>query len=196
MKPVRVTEEVFKTIDPNKYVMEKKYDGFRALLIMNGSPKLWTRDKNRIELPNNLVDQLNALNLPEGTVLDGEIWNPLKRGSWRHDRGVKCQLTFWDVIRVGYKDMSQLPLEERKKILDNLVLGKCEDIGSVEQLPASLEGYRKIAEEAELHKEATGLRSGFIHGAVLKRKGSPRRDHAVRCAEHSDWMKLVLWPQN
>lgn len=192
-KPVRVTESVFGTIDTSAYVMERKYDGFRAVLIVGrGRCELWTREQRRIEMPDNLASQVASLGLPDGTVLDGEIWTPTKRGSWRHNRSVVCQLTFWDAIWAGRSDLSRAPLEERTAALRGLVDGKATDVAVVEQLPASLEGYRRIVEEAEAFRASSESRSGFVHGAVLKRRGSPRRDHSTRCVEHPDWLKLVI----
>lgn len=191
-KPVRVTESVFTTLDTSKYVMERKYDGFRAIVIAGRATELWTREQKRIEMPDNLATQLRDLRLPEGTVLDGEIWTPTKRGSWRHNRSVQCKLTLWDSIRVGYRDVSQAPLEERTDLLRGLVTGRVQDVATVEQLPATLEGYRRLVDEAEKFRASSLSRSGFVHGAVLKRRGSPRRDHSTRSVEHPDWLKLVI----
>ena len=192
-KPVRVTESVFGTVDPSAYVMEKKYDGFRAILIVGrGRSELWTREQRRIEMPDNLASQVEDLALPDGTVLDGEIWTPTKRGSWRHNRQVRCSLTFWDAIWAGHRDLGHVALEDRVAELRKLVEGRAEDVSVVEQLPASLEGYRAVVEEAEAFRAGTQSRSGFVHGAVLKRRGSPRRDHSTRCVEHADWLKLVI----
>lgn len=196
-KPVRVTDDVFSSVvSEETHVLEKKYDGFRAVLIVESTYSLWTRDRKRLDIPLNLRDQLDSLALPRGTVLDGEIWNLEKRGSWRHDMREQCCLTFWDTIRVGGRPMSLLPLEERKAALDVLVAGKCADISVVEHLPASLSLLNEIRSDAESHRNKTGCRSGYIHGVVLKRKGSPRRDHATRCVEHSDWSKIVFFAQN
>jgi ATP-dependent DNA ligase len=195
-KPVRVTETVFGTVDLSKYVMEPKFDGFRAVLVVGKTAELWTREQRKIEMPDNLVRQLSEMGLPEGTVLDGEIWTPTKRGSWRHNRTVQCKLTFWDAIRDGYQDLSYASLEERVARLHALVDDKAQDVVTVEQVPASLAGYHEIVKEAEKFRATSQSRSGFIHGAVLKRKGSPRRDHATRCIEHPDWLKLIIASMN
>ena len=171
----------------------RNYDGYRVILIAENSKFiLFTRQKVEMVVPDNLREQLDILSLPEGTVLDGEIWTPTKRGSWRHNKTVQCNLTFWDAIRSGTRDMSQLALEERFAELVSLVDQKVPDIKVVKQTPANLDAYHKIVAEAEQFRAAQHSRSGFIHGAVLKRKGSPRRDHATRSVEHPDWLKLVI----
>lgn len=174
--------------------MEKKYDGFRVVPRTDPySTRLWTREKQPIDATDNLLPQLAALNLKPGTVLDGEIWTPTKRGSWRHDKTVQCLITLWDVIRDGSKDLSKTPLEERRHILQNLVEGTdCPDITVVESVDLTKENYESIKEEANAFRDKTGSRSGFIHGVVIKRKKSPRRDHATRSTEHPDWLKIVF----
>lgn len=174
-------------------MIEPKFDGFRTLLIVeNNRHRLFTRQKVEMVVPDNLREQLSTLSIPKGTVLDGEIWTPTKRGSWRHNKTVQCRLTFWDIIRSGTRDISQLALEERYAELVRLIDQKAPDITVVKQVPASLEAYHEIVAEAEQFRTAAHSRSGFIHGAVLKRKGSPRRDHATRSVEHPDWLKLVI----
>jgi ATP-dependent DNA ligase len=75
MKPVRANWNIFRTLDPSKYTMEAKYDGFRCLVQADDSISLWTRDKVRMAVPDNLAEQLQSLHLLPGTLLDGEIWN-------------------------------------------------------------------------------------------------------------------------
>lgn len=194
MKPVRVKDSIFERKGGlGNYVLERKFDGWRALVMAGpGGVTLWTRGRTRIDMPDNLRAQLDSLSLPEGTILDGEIWTPSKRGTWRHNRSVICRLTLWDAIRVGTRDLSAVPLEDRRHELEVLLNGGTEDVVVIEQLPASAEAYAKIKHEAELFRKQTQSRSGFVHGVVLKRAGSPRRDHAVRCIEHPDWLKIVF----
>jgi len=191
-KPVKVPENVFKTLDASKYTMERKFDGWRAIVVQAGTTSLWTRDKVRIEMPDNLEEQLAELRLPEGTILDGEIWNPLKRGSWRHDKKVMCKLTLWDVVRDGPRDLSLRPIEERRTILDELLGKKTPDVETVQWLDATPEIFGEVLREVQAFRDENALRSGFVHGVVLKRKGSPRRDHATRCVEHPDWLKIIF----
>lgn len=191
-KPVRMPETAFKAMDLSGYTMERKYDGWRAIVDIGDSPCMWTREKVKIETPDNLAEQLGRLGLPRGTVLDAEIWNPTKRGSWRHDRRVQCMLTVWDVVRAGGREMGREPIEERRRVLADLLGAGTEHVRQVEAVDASLEAYSAILEEAREFREENAIRSGFVHGVVLKRRGSPRRDHATRCVEHPDWLKVVF----
>jgi ATP-dependent DNA ligase len=153
---------------------------------------LFTRDHTRIEIPENLSSQIQELALPVGTVLDGEIWNPEKRGAWRHSRKTRCMLTFWDVIRTGYENLEDKPLSERYQILRNLLAKNTEDISIIEQFEADSKLTKEIYESAITHRNNIKSRSGYIHGIVLKRKNSPRRDHATKTHEHPDWLKIVF----
>jgi len=193
-KPVRATWDVFQKLPLQNYVMEKKYDGWRAIVqVAAGGITMWTRDKAFIVMPDNLSKQLAALEMPEGTLLDGEIWNMTQRGAWRHNKSVVCALTLWDAMRVGHRDISNEPLEARRQQLEKLLEGKnTPDIKTTEILPADEKLAREIDVEAHSFREGAKARSGFIHGVVLKRRGSPRRDNAVRCVEHADWLKVVF----
>ena len=193
-KPVRATWDIFKKVNPDNYFMEKKYDGWRAIVqVADGGITLWTREKALIMMPDNLGKQLAALEMPEGTILDGEIWNMFKRGAWRSDRKAICALTLWDAIRVDKRDLSDEPIEVRRQQLEGLLAGKnAPDIKTTEILSADESLAHQIDEEAHSARDGAGARSGFIHGVVLKRRGSPRRDHAVSCKEHPDWLKIVF----
>lgn len=191
-KPVRITEQMFRKTEWANWRMEAKWDGFRSVLIVNGANQLWTRERKPIAMPDNLKDQLAALSLPAGTVLDGEIWTPVKRGSWRHDKTVVCNLAFWDIIQDGSKNLAQEKLENRHDRLVELVGDKVPNIVAVKQYPATVESFEEILKMAHDHRDTTDSKSGFIHGIVLKKLGSPRRDHPTRTIDHPDWLKVVF----
>lgn len=197
MKPMRINDSLLGSLKLEDYILEKKYDGYRALLIVEeGGFKLFTRQKVELPIPNNLRPQIESLKLPPGTMLDGELWTPASRGSWTHDRNVVCSLTFWDVIAHGGKSAGSTPLEDRRALLEGLLGKGTENVGLVEWEPVTKERIEEIRKEAMEHRVASQSRSGFIHGVVLKRKGSPRRDSPNRSVEHVDWMKIVYWAQN
>lgn len=196
-KPMKINDSLLGSLKLDDYVLEKKYDGYRALLIVEEAGfKLFTRQKVELPIPNNLRPQIESLKLPVGTVLDGELWTPSSRGSWTHDRNVVCSLTFWDVIAFDGKSVGSNTLEERRAVLENLLGAGTENVGLVVQEPVTKERIEEIRKEAMEHRVASQSRSGFVHGVVLKRKGSPRRDNPNRSVEHADWMKLVYWAQN
>lgn len=192
MKPVQIDIGAVADLRRGTYVMERKYDGWRALLIVNGRAKLWTRQRRRIEIPDSLQAAIDSLRLPPGTVLDGEIWNPVKRGGWKDPEGDGCRLTLWDCVRRGTEDVGSLPLERRREALESLVGEETGLVGMTSPVPASPEAVSAVLAEAKEARASGNLRSGFIHGVVLKRLGSPRRDHPTRSVEHADWLKVVF----
>jgi len=184
MKPVLTTEEALKSIDLSKYTLEKKYDGWRVIVIHEGQIKFYTRQKREIQVSNSIRDSLHKMNIPRGTVLDGEIWNPLKRAEWTN-------IDLWDVIRNGTHGMSKCPIEERKSQLQKLINGD-EVVKIVGSYQATFEIIEQIKEEAWEARKKNDLSSGFIHGVVLKKKGSLRYDNANRSTENPNWLKVVF----
>ncbi len=193
MKPVRIRESTLQSLRLGDYWLEPKLDGHRAILIVDGKKKnVWTRQKNPIKLPQNLLDQLAGLKLEDGTVLDGEIWNPLKRGGWESDGKEPCVLSFWDCVQRGTNNLSRRPIEERRRALVEIVGDRAKEIRVVSQEETTEQAVKKIMDEAKAFRKETQSRSGFVHGAVLKLKKSERKDHATRSVERSDWLKLVM----
>lgn len=192
MKPMRVTEAVLRR-NPGCYWMERKYDGHRAMITVSQERvAVWTRDKRPLGAPKAVMEAVQSLGMPEGTVLDGEIWSSSKRGGWRADGEDPCQVTLWDVLSVGFESLAAKSIEWRMDVLRDLVGGGPGVVSVVHREEASLESLEEIRAEAEEARRTRNARSGYIHGVVLKRKGSPRRDRANRCAEHADWLKILF----
>jgi len=194
MKPIRISKESLKDLDLGRYTLEKKYDGHRAILIVEGGKKkLFTRQKSPIAVPKDLEAHLSALDMEDGTVLDGEIWNPTKRGGWTSGNGRPSVLTFWDCVREGEFDLSQHPVEERRAALGRIIGEGNPGVQCVvAEEKFGKERVEEIFREASAVRKEIQSRSGFVHGVVLKLRGSRRRDHATRTQEHSDWMKIVF----
>lgn len=193
MKPVPVPMEAIDRLDLPKYHLEVKLDGWRAVLTArDGKVALWTRMKTPIVITPFLQAKLLAFGIQDGTVLDGEIWNPLKRGGWTVDGKEPSVLTFWDCVRDGTRDLSARPLEERRAALEGILGDGNGDVRIVEQEEATGARVREVYEEASAVRRESRSRSGFVHGVVLKLRGSPRRDHATVSKEHPDWLKVVF----
>jgi ATP-dependent DNA ligase len=193
MKPILINNEVLKGLNPLDYTIEPKWDGWRIIIVTNlNRVSTFTRQKTPLKLPMSLQNELNDLDLPVGTVMDGEIWSPMKRGGWNNLPKGQCKLSFWDVMRHGSKNISNESIETRRQILNSLFT-PTENIAQTNVYDVSLENLQKLEQQAREVRDGQALRSGFIHGVVLKRNGSPRRDHACRSIEHPDWLKVVYW---
>jgi len=194
MKPVRINKAVFSNLNLRNYSLEPKYDGVRIIIIVgNKCVHTYTRQKRRIELPEYLTQELVDSKFPAGTVMDGEIWNIHKRGGWKQFDKDGFSITFWDVIRHGTTDLSKMPIEDRRDALFELLDPQFKHILPTEILRPSMENLDILHEKAATVRNQPSIRSGFIHGGVLKKNGSPRRDHCSRSIKHPDWLKIVFF---
>ncbi len=175
--------------------MERKFDGFRILAVSeNSGIKLWTRHRRVLKAPPSLLKELRSMGLPAGTVLDGEIWSAKKRGGWETTDDKECRVTFWDCVHTGHNLLTKAPIEERRDALHSLLGNGCDRVRIVNIMDATSKNLKTVRKEAVRVRTEGNARSGFIHGVVLKRKGSPRRDHPNRSVAHPDWLKIVFWP--
>jgi ATP-dependent DNA ligase len=194
-KPIKINNDVFSGLNKSEYMLENKFDGFRLTMIV-GQDRIFTftRQKNVLELPKNLYEEASRLRMPVGTILDGEIWSPLKRGGWGTLPEGMCKISFWDVIRNGMKNVCNQAIEVRREILKTLIperpLGNISQASVFDATPDVVQRLEKQARDARLE---LSLHSGFIHGVVLKKNGSVRHDHPCRSVEHPDWLKIVFW---
>ncbi len=122
--------------DPSHWQVEWKWDGIRGQLIRRaGETFIWSRGE---ELVNDKFPELVDLgdHLPDGTVLDGEIitfqdGRPLPFGLLQTRIGRKnlskkiladapVSLLTYDILEHEGKDIRELPLAKRRKILEEL----------------------------------------------------------------------------
>jgi len=192
MKPMKVDEDIFKRVNCDDYIMEKKYDGYRVIIQKDITIKLFSRHKNRFDIPTNLIDQLNSMQIPNGTVFDGEIWNLNKRGSWNYSKEDECKITLWDTMIWNHKDVTHETIEKRYGYLSGLT-SDCGSINVISRHEVNPTVFNQIKKDAYEHRKLNDNRSGFIHGVVLKKKESMRRDDPKRTKEHPDWLKIVLF---
>lgn len=57
--------------------VQPKLDGIRCIAIVNANSTvtLWSREQKQFLAPTKLAEAIQALNLPSGTILDGELYN-------------------------------------------------------------------------------------------------------------------------
>lgn len=185
MKPISVNRGALEQMDLSRYSMELKFDGWRIIVILHdGAIRFYTRDKKPVQVPEKLRELVKSLRLPEGTVLDGEIWNPEKRAAWTN-------IDIWDVIKCGHQFMGASPIEERRQRL-SLLVPDSGDVKRIQVVEPTVEVIKQIEVLAFKNRNQNRLESGFIHGVVLKKNGSIRHDTSNRCKEHGDWVKYVF----
>jgi len=112
-KPVK--EEIEKYTDP-KYVAELKINDTRLELHKNDGKFTFT-DRRGTKLtytPSpDLIKQLEKMNIPDNTVLDGGLLH----FKWPH---VKHCIVFWDVIKLEGKVPETNTYEERRELLEKV----------------------------------------------------------------------------
>ena len=174
--------------DPG-WIFERKLDGVRAIAVHDAQgAALWSRTEHRMDATYpELVDDLAARTRP-GTVLDGEIvafdgdqtsFARLQGRIGLHDpdaaraTGIPVFLYLFDLLVLDERDVTALPLRERKRLLRDAV-----DVGGGLRMGT----HRNTEGEAYLREACA---RGW-EGLVAKRADTPYRPGH----RSPDWLKL------
>jgi bifunctional non-homologous end joining protein LigD len=170
--------------DPQDWVFEIKFDGYRMLTrAEHGRVRLVTRNGNdwTRKLPE-LARALEAMDLPDGWY-DGEIIMPGERvpadfqalqGSFDTARTADIVYYLFDLPFCAGQDLREVPLVERRAVLQRIV----------ERKPQAQVRFSAVFEAPPQEIVSSACRLG-LEGVIAKRKDSayvPRRS--------SDWIKL------
>ncbi|WP_459954017.1 ATP-dependent DNA ligase [Paenibacillus pini] len=115
-----------KPFDNNNYITELKLDGIRLIVSNIDRVRLFTRHNN--EITSNFPELVANINIPRGTILDGELIVTGKDGKpdfyammerFRSNKS-KHKITYcvFDIIKSENNDMHNLPLITRKETLE------------------------------------------------------------------------------
>ncbi|TDK58125.1 ATP-dependent DNA ligase [Bacillus salipaludis] len=122
-------ERVDQPFDSDEYITELKLDGIRLLLSkFNNKIHLYTRHNNEVTA---LFKEIyENLNIPDGTILDGELIVPGTDGAPNFEAVMErfksknsshyLQYCVFDILYYKGQKVTQLPLLERKKLLAEL----------------------------------------------------------------------------
>lgn len=168
--------------DDEEYITELKLDGIRLILSkFDNKIKLYTRHKN--DVTSKFPELLN-LDIPNGTVLDGEIVVPGPQGKPDFEAMMerfmsskseyKIQYCVFDIIYFKGKKVTLLPLVERKELLDS-ILEPTESVTKVQWMYGSGESYFDL------------IKQNGLEGIVLKRANST---YQINKRSH-DWLKVI-----
>jgi bifunctional non-homologous end joining protein LigD len=124
-----LTTLVDEPFDGEDWIFEIKWDGYRAISsVINGSVELYSR--NNISFIERYTPIVNALkDFANDVVIDGEIValdeNGLSRfqylQNWQSEQQGELVYYVFDLIWIDGYDVTQLPLVERKKILQQII---------------------------------------------------------------------------
>ncbi|MDX5428113.1 MAG: ATP-dependent DNA ligase [Bacteroidota bacterium] len=184
---------------PEDWYAEHKWDGIRGQLIIRGGELfLWSRGE---ELVTGQFPELTALKdvLPDGTVLDGEIL--VVRGDdigsfadLQKRLGRKRVLAKWlethpvrfrayDILEIGTEDIRSLPLERRRRRLEDLLSG-------IESPHIDLSPRLDWNTWEDLRKLRVDSRKVGSEGLMIKSRRAPYRQGRVK----GDWWKWKVDP--
>ncbi|MCO1604529.1 ATP-dependent DNA ligase [Desulfosporosinus nitroreducens] len=176
--------------DSDDWLSELKLDGIRFIYSTMDGTRFYTRHNNEVT---NRFPELMAKDVPKGTILDGEIIMPDQEGKpdfeglmvrfqTKNKQRIKI-LSFsspvtycvFDVLCFEGKMVTNLPLEERKELLNRLVPDGLPRITKT----LSLQGKGKVLFESIKKKD--------LEGIVLKKKNSK-----YEVGKRSDsWLKVI-----
>jgi DNA ligase D-like protein (predicted ligase) len=157
---------VTKLLDGHDWIYEIKLDGYRAVAVKTDSRvSLFSRRRKSFDHHYPLIVEALA-ELPEGTVVDGEIvaldesgrpnFNLLQ--NFRSEAS-RIHYFIFDLLICNDRDLTKLPLVERRKLLKSLKLAS---------------GRIRIAEqfEASANDMLAAVRQQQLEGVIGKRKDS------------------------
>lgn len=198
--PLDVLPEELGAIDA--WQSEWKWDGIRSQVIKRaGEVFIWSRGE---ELITERFPEIAsaAANLPDGTVLDGEIlpwkddrvmpFNELQRRIGRKNLTPKFLaeipviLQAYDLLESGGRDIREFDFKTRRELLESTLAGVFSDNGGTIRATETVTAasWNELAEKRQQSREIG------VEGFMLKHRGSPYRVGRHR----GDWWKWKIEP--
>ena len=165
--------------DRKGWIFEIKWDGYRALAFKDKNVRLISRNQKSFNARYPTI--VNGLKKLKGTfVIDGEIVVLDSKGrsnfqllqNYLKTKGAPCYYVF-DILFYNGKDLRDLPLLERKKVLGKLIGKKKGIIRLSEHIEEKGKAFFRAAEKQGLE------------GIMAKNGESP-----YQCKRSSDWQKI------
>lgn len=192
MKPMLATL-VDKPFDDPDWIYEIKWDGYRALAFLNnGEIELSSRNnKSFNEKFYPIYKALQDWNI--NAVLDGEIVVLNDKGmtdfsalqSWRSEADGELVFYVFDILWLEGKDLTVLPLTERREILNSVIPEQNEKIHLSRIFEASGTEFFKAADKMGLEgiiaKKATSLYTPDIRSKEWLKIKTEKRQEAIIC---------------
>ncbi len=170
--------------DDESYITELKLDGIRFIysVDLDGSVRMYSRHNNEVTAR---FPELAALNLPPGTVLDGELIATDDAGKPDFEAVMgrfmsrksltPITYTVFDVLQYGGKSTIKLPLLDRKELLNEIVPDDTYLLSKVQFIEGNGIAYFDV------------VKAQALEGIVLKRK-----DSRYAVGKRSDnWLKVI-----
>ena len=187
--------------EPEEWSAEWKWDGIRAQVIRRGdSTYIWSRGE---ELVTEQFPELEeaARDLPDGTVLDGEIlcwdhsegtvmaFSQLQKRLGRKKVGAKLLkeapvvLMTYDLLELGGVDLRERDFSQRRRMLEEVVEGVLNETIKISPC-VGFDTWDVLSSQRGFSREMN------VEGLMLKRKSSP---YGVG-RQRGDWWKWKVEP--
>lgn len=171
-----------KPFDDDEWLYEVKWDGYRAVSFLNGNKTTEIKSRNDKSFNEKfypIYDELKAMKLE--AILDGEIVVVGENGhanfgalqNWRSEADGDLLYYVFDILWYKGKDLTKLPLFERKGILHEI-------LSTSETIKLSTPFYTSGIKFLETAREMG------LEGIMAKRKDSAYHVHA----RTKDWLKI------
>src|SRR5690606_21302600 len=183
---------VDKPFDEEGWTYEVKWDGYRAIGFINkGKVELRSRnDKSFNEKFYPVYDALKNWNI--NAVVDGEIIVANEEGisdfsnlqQWRSEDDGHLRFYIFDILWLNGYSLVDLPLSERRKILEDVMPAESDTLFLSEQFNASGTEFFQLAEKMELEgiiakKEDSDYKPGIRSKEWLKIKTAKRQEVVI-----------------
>lgn len=192
-------KEIEQLGNPNDWIAERKWDGIRGQLIYRQKNLyVWSRGEELVTEKFPEYELLKAV-LPDDIVIDGEIlsflngrplpFNALQTRIGRKNlaqsvlKKAPAVLMAYDLLELEGKDIRQLPMMERRKLLASIV----EKANSKVLMLSDLVPFQTWE---DLEAERMKSREYYCEGLMLKRKSSPY----LAGRKKGDWWKWKIEP--
>lgn len=175
-------ESAKEPFNSDDYITETKFDGIRLIASRNnGLIRLYTRHNNEVTTK---FPELLTLDIPDGTILDGELIVPGPAGAGDFEAVMErfqsrksyhpIVFCVFDVLRIKGVSVTSKPLGERKELLAGLKLDH-PNVKVVEGVHGHAADYFEL------------VCKNKIEGIVMKRVDAPYTEN-----KRSDrWLKIV-----
>ncbi len=116
--------------DPENWVMERKFDGWRFMALVHDDHVEWIGGRNGMRYESPALDNCSReiVKLPVGTVLDGEMLAISRDGKELKSPAVSTILAdpsagylyyiVFDILSAGETDLTKMTFEQRRKLLE------------------------------------------------------------------------------
>ncbi|MFG6120934.1 ATP-dependent DNA ligase [Thalassobacillus sp. B23F22_16] len=173
-----------KPFTDDRYLTELKLDGIRLIFHKgsNGKVRLYTRHNNEITAR---FPELKDINIPSGTTLDGELiatdaaekpdFEALMQRLMSNSNTTPVSFVVFDILQYKGKNITNLPLLERKILLDQVLVEDSSLVSKVRYIEGNGEAYYDLVEEQSLE--------GIVLKHINSRYHSGKRSHS--------WLKVI-----